>query len=176
MERGLRMPGTRSLSDIAVRHEAKEKGDANKPMTRQRVNCYMEWLRHVRNGAVREGKLGSNPVLKLTMYKESKGKMRFLLMEEENILLEKLGPIHGPWARRAILTGLRQSEQFRLQWKNVDLERDILTLPMTKSGWIQYAHLNEEANVILRGVDSWQLPKWVFPSENPTSPLDARSF
>jgi integrase len=136
----------------------------------------MEWLRHVVNGVVREGKLASNPVLKLTMYKEPKGKTRFLSIEEEQVLLKKLGPIHSPWARLAVLTGLRQAEQFRLQWKYVDLERGILTLPTTKTGGVQYAHLNEEAKTILRGLDSWQCSKWVFPSQNPATPVDASNF
>ena len=155
--------------------EAKE-GDVEKRMTPQRVNRYMEWLRHVLNIVVREGKLASNPVLKLTMYKEPRGKTRFLWMKEEKVLLEKMGPIHGPWARLAILTGLRQAELFRLQWKDVDLERSILTLPTTKTGGVQYVHLNEEAKAILRGFDSWQRSKWVFPSENPATLLDARNF
>ena len=154
----------------------KEKGDVDKLMTPQRVNRYMEWLRHVVNVVVRDGKLASNPVLKLTMYKEPKGKTRFLSMEDETLLLAKLGPIHGPWARLAILTGLRQSEQFRLQWKDVDLERGLLTLPTTKAGGVQHVHLNEEAKAILRGLDSWHRSKWVFPSENPATPLDARNF
>jgi integrase len=156
--------------------EAKEKRDMNRLMTPQRVNRYMEWLRHVVNGVVREGKLASNPVLKLTMYKEPKGKTRFLSMEDEKRLLEKLGPVHGPWARLAILTGLRQSEQFQLQWKDVDLEKGLLTLLVTKAGGVQHVHLNEEATTILRGFDSWQRSKWVFPSENPATPLDARNF
>jgi integrase len=156
--------------------EAKEKGDVNRLMTPQRVNRYMAWLRHVLNVAVREGKLAGNPVLKLTMYKEPKGKTRFLSMDDETRLLEKLGPVHGPWARLAILTGLRQSEQFRLHWKDVDLERGMLTLLVTKAGGVQYAPLNEEATTILRGFDSWQRSKWVFPSENPATALDVRNF
>ena len=156
--------------------EAKEKGDTNKYMTPQRVNRYMAWLRHLLNVVVREGKLPSNPVLKLTMYKEPKGKTRFLSMEDEKRLLEQLGAVHGPWARLAILTGLRQSEQFRLQWKYLDLERGLLTLLVTKAGGVQYVHLNEEAMTILRGLDSWQRSKWVFPSENPATPMDARNF
>ena len=156
--------------------EPKQKGDVSTLMTPQRVNRYMEWLRHVLNVAVREGKLASNPVLKLKMYKEPKGKTRFLSMEDEKLLLEKLGPIYGPWARLAVLTGLRQAEQFQLQWRDVDLERGILTLPTTKTGGVQYAPLNEEAKSILRGFDSWQRSKWVFPSENPATPLDARNF
>lgn len=145
-------------------------------MTPQRVNRYMAWLRHVLNGVVREGKLPSNPVLKLKMYKEPKGKTRFLSLEEEPLLMKQLGPIYGPWARLAILTGLRQGEQFRLQWKDVDLERGILTLPTTKAGGVQYAHLNEEATAILRSLDSWQRSKWVFPSKNLATPLSARNF
>lgn len=61
-------------------------------------------------------------MMKLTMYKEPKGKTRFLSMEDEKALVEMLGSVYGPWARLAILTGLRQSEQFRLQWKDVDLD------------------------------------------------------
>jgi len=41
---------------------------------------------------------------------------------------------------------------------------------------VQYVHLNEEATTLLRGFDSWQRSKWVFPSENPATPLDARNF
>lgn len=151
-------------------------GAPDKLMTPQRVNRYMAWLRHVLNGAVREGKLPSNPVLKLKMYREPKGKTRFLSMEEETLLLEKLGPIYGSWARLAILTGLRQAEQFHLQWKDVDLERGILTLPTTKAGGVQYVPLNDEAKRILRGLNSWQRSKWVFPSKNPATPVDARNF
>lgn len=162
------------LATVVV--EAKEKGEVDKLMTPQRVNRYVEWLRHLLNVAVREGRLASNPVLKVKTYKEPKGKTRFLSMEEEALLLDKLGPVHGLWARLAILTGLRQAEQFRLQWKDVDLERGLLTLPITKAGGVQYAHLNEEAKRILRGFDSWQRSKWVFPSENPATPLDARNF
>jgi len=123
--------------------EPKEKESKNKYMTPQRVNRYMAWLRHLLNVVVREGKLANNPVPKLTMYKEPKGKTRFLSMEDEKLLLEKLGPIYGLWARLAIITGLRQSEQFRLQWKDVDLERGLLTLLVTKAGGVQYVHLNE---------------------------------
>jgi integrase len=147
-----------------------------KTVSPQRVNRYMAWWRHVLNIAIREGKIASNPVLKLKMFKEPKGKTRFLSVEDEARLMAKLGSVYSPWARFAILTGLRQAEQFRLQWKDVDLDRGLLTLPATKAGGVQYVHLNHEAKVILRGFDSWQRSKWVFPSENPATPLDPRNF
>jgi integrase len=52
----------------------------------------------------------------------------------------------------------------------------MLTLLVTKAGGVQYVHLNEEATTILRGLDSWQRSKWVFPSENPATALDVRNF
>lgn len=174
---GLRLNAiTPEALDRARRDLLEHPRESKKCRTPQTVNRYCAWLRHVLNQAVRDGKLASNPVLKLKMYAEPKGKTRFLSMEEEALLLEKLGPTYGPWARLAILTGLRQGEQFRLQWKDVDLDRGILTLPATKAGGVQYAHMNEEAKAILRGFNSWQRSKWVFPSRNPATPLDARNF
>ena len=52
----------------------------------------------------------------------------------------------------------------------------MLTLLVTKAGGVQYVHLNEEATTLLRGFDSWQRSKWVLPSENPATPLDAMNF
>jgi len=58
----------------------------------------------------------------------------------------------------------------------VDLERGLITLPATKAGDVQYVYLNEEAKLILRGLDSWQRSVWVFPSENPATHLDPDNF
>lgn len=139
-------------------------------------NRYLAWLRHVLNLAVRDKKLLSNPFLQVKMLKEPKGKTRFLSPAEEAALLAAMGPTHGPWARLAILTGMRQMEQFSLRWADVDLEMGIITLPTTKAGGVQYVHLNEEAKAILRGLDSWQRSVWVFPSKNPATHMDAINF
>lgn len=106
---------------------------------------------------------------------ESKGRTRHLSPQEEEALSSALGG-YAPWARLAILTGLRQAEQFQLEWKYVDIERGLLTLPQTKAGYVQHVHLSEEAKAILRTFDSWQRSRWVFPSENPAAAMDARNF
>jgi len=92
------------------------------------------------------------------------------------LLLKALGERYALWARLAILTGLRQDEQFKLRWTDVDLERGFLTLPETKAGEVQYVPLNEEAKAILKAFDSWQRSVWVFPSQNPATPINARNF
>jgi len=58
---------------------------------------------------------GQNPFAQVTLPKVHSGKTRFLSPEEEAILREKLRPVYGRWARLAILTGLRLSEQFGLR-------------------------------------------------------------
>ena len=97
-----------------------------------RINRYQGWLRHVLNVAIRDGKLTVNPTSKVKMLRESGGRTRFLSSQEEAKLLERMGEF-SPHVRFAILTGLRQREQFRLEWGNVDLERGLLTLPITKA-------------------------------------------
>ncbi|MDR4485434.1 MAG: site-specific integrase, partial [Nitrospirales bacterium] len=134
----------------------------------QRVNRYLAWLRACLNHAIMDGHLKTNPVKKM-MFKEPPGRMRLVTPEEEAKLLEEVGPTYAPWVRLAILTGMRQGEQFSLQWKDVDLERGILILPQTKAGGVQYVYLNDEAKAILRGFDSWQRSKWVFPCPKPVS-------
>ena len=168
----------RRLNQITVDAlDTARQGLLAKGCTPQRVNRYMAWLRHVLNGAIRAGKLSSNPVTKLKMFKEPKGKTRFLSFEEEyKKLYPELGTMYAPWARLAILTGLRQEEQFTLRWSQIDLERGLITLPTTKAGDCQYLPLNEEAITILRALDSWKYSAWVFPSENPATSIDPRNF
>lgn len=114
--------------------------------------------------------------LTVKLPKVATGKTRFLTQEEETALVQKLRTPYGAWMRSAILTGLRLGEQFGLKWADVDVERGILTLPHTKAGHVQYAHLNDEAKAIFRGLDSWQRSKWVFPSENPATQMNQRNF
>lgn len=148
----------------------------SKKRTPQTVNRYVAWLRKVLNIAVRDGKLPTNPATKLKMFKEPKGRTRFLTLDEEAKVLNAMGPVYSTWARLAILTGLRQMEQFSLKWGDVDLQRGLLTLRVTKAGDAQYVYLNEEAKGILHGLTVGNKSVWVFPSENPETHVDPPNF
>lgn len=152
-----------------------------KGLAPQTVLHYLKFLRHVLNKAVRDGSLEKTPFAKVTLPKVSKGKLRYLSPEEEQRLLNALGPTYAPWARLAILVGIRLNEQIRMQWADVDFEQGLLTLPQTKTGEVQYAYLNEEAQTILRGLQISHMNQggcgpWVFPSKNPARHLDQRNF
>ena len=88
-----RLEGHRLNAITPVSIEEARQALLSKGLTQARVNRYVTWLRHVLYLAVRNGKLQSNPVTKLRMYKESKGKTRFLTPEEEAKLYDILGPV-----------------------------------------------------------------------------------
>ena len=106
----------------------------------QTVVHYLKALRHVLNKGVRDGKLDRNPFAQVQMVRVRNGKTRFLTTEEEMRLLEQLGPNYGPWARLAILTGLRLGEQIKLQWVDVDFTIGMIALPETNAGKVNTPH------------------------------------
>ena len=60
--------------------------------------------------------------------------LRVLTQEEEVKLCAALGAPWNLWVKFALLTGLKQSEQFSLCWRDVDLERLALLLPHPSTG------------------------------------------
>jgi len=167
-----------AMGQLEEKGYSRRKGSTEKKKSYapQTVLHYMKFLRHLLNLAIRDGKLERNPFAQVTLPKVSQGRTRFLSPEEEEQLLKTLGAVYAPWARVAILTGMRKSEQLTLRWQDVDLEQGLVTLPSTKSGGVQYVHLNEEAKTILRSFQSWQYSPWVFPSKNPASHINVRNF
>lgn len=56
--------------------------------------------------------------------------------------------------RLLLLTGCRKSEILRARWENLDLERGILTVPLSKSGQPRHVILSAAALELLRGFAS----------------------
>lgn len=141
------------------------------------MNRYTDFLRHIFYLAMRDGLVQSNPAAKVKRFREPAGRVRFISEGEEKLLEEKIAnPLHWKMAQFALNTGLRQSEQFKLRWENIDMERRTLFIPRSKSGESRTVPLNDKALEILRSLTSWMTSPWVFPSQNPASPMDARHF
>lgn len=116
--------------------------------------------------AVENEKISQNPVCMIKNKIESGCRIRFLSDEEENILLNYLRehyPEHVAAFLISVHTGLRAGEQFRMQWKDVDFERRILTIPKTKNGDIRHIDINETALAALKWLYNKKTRKpWVF--------------
>jgi integrase len=83
------------------------------------------------------GKVTSNPARLVEQRKESAGRIRCLTDEEEISLREVVTrrfPIHVSALTVALETGMRLSEQFSLEWNQVDFKRKRIYLELTKNG------------------------------------------
>lgn len=92
-------------------------------------------------------------------------RFRALTEHEEARLLEVLGELWWPYIQFAVLTGMRWSNQFGLQWADVFMDRQMLVLQETKSGRQQVVPLSPLACEVLRTM-RLRFPDsaWCFPS------------
>lgn len=143
------------------------------------INRYYAFLKHSLNVAIRDGLIKENPVTRVQFFKEATGRTVFLTEADEAKLKEGFPPDTWPFVEFAIHTGLRQSEQFKLRWENIDLGSRVITIPLSKSGETRHVQLNRKAISILKELKNRQviLTPWVFPSPvNPTKPRDGNAF
>lgn len=119
--------------------------------------------------AVDNEKLPSNPA-KMKRKSEDNGRVRFLSEDEETRLLaaiEKRFPKFRPHLILSLNTGMRQSEQYGLQWRQVDFDKRFIYLERTKNGDRRTIPLNDVAVEALNAIKGNQKVKStdpVFPS------------
>jgi integrase len=101
------------------------------------ANRYRAVFSLIYREAVRNGRTSTNPARLVRQRKESSGRIRYLLDEEEDRLCKwilKLFPEHMPELTIAVGTGMRKSEQYGLIWERVDFKRKEVHLQKTKNG------------------------------------------
>ena len=167
------------LRRIQARMRAKmkvSKKDPQRLWADATINRHFAFLRHVLMLAVKDDKLTKNPVSSLKFFPEA-NRTRFLTTEELDRLRGVMTPDDWRLVAFAVETGLRRGEQFSLRWNQVDLENEVLTLPMPKGGKTRHVPLSEGAKTILRSFDSFLRSAWVFPGlKDVTHPMDSRAF
>ncbi|WP_426189606.1 integrase [Massilia sp. DWR3-1-1] len=116
----------------------------------------MSILSSVINHARREWSLPiNNPCELVRKPAKPLGRSRLLSDDEETTLLAELQPIwrRSPWmaplVRLALETAMRRGELLGLRWENIDLNRQIAFLPMTKNGSPRTVPLSRKAITIL---------------------------
>ena len=171
--------GRRLLTEISsdeLRH-IQAKLHFKKKRAPRTINRYFGALRRILNLAIVEGYITTNPVKGVKFFPEPTGRLRFLSEGEISRLREKLAPDHWSVVAFALETGLRLSEQFHARWDCVNLEQGVLTVPLSKSGRTRHVILSEAALTILRGLSSWMLSPYLFPSPlSAAQPMQGRHF
>lgn len=139
-------------------------GHTTKPLSHATVNRYVAWMHHVCRREVLAGRLVANPCARLK-FREPKAPEQEWSTSQEAALASALGD-QADFLRLAILTGLRQGEQFGLQIDDLDLDRGVGRLRDTKSGETQFFVINSAASTIFRKLIREAKRRgspWVFP-------------
>jgi site-specific recombinase XerD len=118
--------------------------------------------------AEKNRKIKSNPARLLRMHKENNARVRYLNQykplpaktnylkdmktEEERLraVISHEYPYHLPEFEIALHTGVRRSEQYRLEWANVDFAHRVLTIVQSKHGETRHVGLNSIALAIFQ--------------------------
>jgi integrase len=112
------------------------------------VNHYRSLISLTYRLAIRNGKASTNPARSTRHCREDNSRVRYLTPEEETKLRTVLEAGYGqhiPELDLALHTGLRLSEMYGLDWRDVDIARRLLIVRRGKNGESRYARLNSVA-------------------------------
>ena len=155
-----------NMAQLSPKHIADyrdERLKVNKPNT---VIRELAILSSIINHARREWALNiSNPVTMIKKPSSTQGRDRILNDEEFGRLfieLEKISPWYKPLVEFALETAMRRGELMSLVWANVNFEKSVAFLPITKNGDSRYVPLSSKAIRIIkslpRGIDGRVFP------------------
>ena len=116
------------------------------------VNLELQLLSRIFSLAIRLGLADSNPCSRVSKFKLQNQRHRYLLPDEEPLLLAQCTGNRKHLATMipfAIATGARKSEQLNLKVRQIDFFRNLVLFDKTKSGRDRMVELNSEIRQML---------------------------
>jgi integrase len=143
-----------NMAQLSPKHMANYRDERLKVIKPNTVIRELAILSSVINHARHEWGLNViNPVTMIKKPASSQGRDRILNDEELDrlfIQLEKVSPWYKPLVEFALETAMRRGELMSLIWVNVNFEKSIAFLPLTKNGDSRYVPLSMKAIKILK--------------------------
>lgn len=125
--------GSMLLQKITSWDVEKFKSERSKETGKYQVNRELATLKHVFSKAIEWGKLQINPAKGIKKFKESRGRVRFLMPDEFQKLYEQLPYPLNNISKVAVLSSLRKDNILSLKWSFIDSHNQLLNIPETKN-------------------------------------------
>ena len=143
-----------NMAHLSPKHIADYRDERLKVIKPNTVIRELAVLSSIINHARREWGLNIiNPVTMIKKPSSSQGRDRILNDEELDrlfIQLEKVSPWYKPLVEFALETAMRRGELMSLIWLNINFEKSVAFLPLTKNGDSRYIPLSLKAIRILK--------------------------
>ena len=155
-----------NMANLSPKHIADYRDERLKVIKPNTVIRELAVLSSIINHARREWGLNIiNPVTMIKKPSSTSGRNRILNDEEFGRLfieLEKISPWYKPLVEFALETAMRRGELMSLLWANINFEKSVAFLPITKNGDSRYVPLSSKAIRIIkslpRGIDGRVFP------------------
>ncbi|MDE2314729.1 MAG: site-specific integrase [Elusimicrobia bacterium] len=108
------------------------------------INRELAVLKTIFTKAVLWGYASRNPVKEISLFKEERIPIRILTTEARRKMLEKSSEMLRPILLMALKTGMRQGEILKLQWKDVDLVHETISVTHTKAKKLRQIPIHPE--------------------------------
>jgi len=127
--------GSSKLTEITTRTVERFQINRSAKVSPATVNRDMETLKHMLKKAMDWGYLKMNPAQRVKPLKTPPSRIRFLSLEERELLLAECSKNPMLWAIvfTALETGMRKGELADLTWKDINFERRSIRLMRTKN-------------------------------------------
>lgn len=141
------------VSDVST-NSLKEYIDFRKKdgITNSTINRELSFLKACYSQAVKWEWVQSNPVKKIDLLKEPKGRVRYLTPDERNALLTALPWYIRPIVLFALYTGMRKEEILSLKWSQISFKDRLVILTETKNSETRSVPLCDTALAVLKDV------------------------
>lgn len=151
--------------------DLKEKGFAPGTCNRILAACKSIFAMAEKTGHLAQG---MSPARHARGFKNYQRRERYLSQSEIASLMAALDNnqrLEAKAIQLLLLTGARKNEVLKAKWENVNLEQQILTVPISKSGKPRFILLSTQAVQVLKELQKNSNCIWLFPARDHTKPL-----
>jgi len=167
--------GKRRLSEVGRADVQRLQVQLKERLSPSTANRCVALARHMFNTAEKWGLVERSPAKDIALFREPPPRDIFLSLDEARRIIaacDAESNVHAAALfKLAMFTGRRIGELLKSRWVDVNLERQILTVPVTKAGERQFVFLNDAACAVINGLPRLQGNSYLIAGGRSGKPL-----